>query len=276
MRLVAPAADLHVHSTCSDGLDAPATLVNRASGRLSLLSICDHDTLRAYDDPATNANAIPGVRILPGIEISAVVGDDELHILGYFPSGLSAELRAFVIGLESARRCRILDGVAKLRARGLGLRLDLLEDVVGEGVPCRSHVCRALIRIGVARNPAVVFRRFLGRDVFEPPEVSVAEAIEQIHRSQGIAIWAHPRIDHLSQHLATLLACGIDGLEVDSPSRRGTDRRRLRELCVEHELLSTGGSDYHGAHNSTHRQLGAWRFPIEYVPVALRCETPLC
>jgi hypothetical protein len=260
--------DLHIHTNCSDGLSSPREIV-AAAGRLALISICDHDTLRAYAllqraAPHQQTGASGSTPILPGIEVSARRDDIEVHILGYFARPWHECFHEFVLGLERQRTARIWDGVVQLRNRGIGLRLGVIEALVGDGVPCRSHVSRALVQLGVARNPDVVFRRFLGRETFALPQLDAPAAIEAIRDSGGIAVWAHPDLESVRRHLPVFRAAGLAGLEVHTPRRRSRERRELLELCGRHDLAATGGSDYHGASADENGQTrwGLGRFGI--------------
>ncbi|MCA8962058.1 MAG: hypothetical protein KDC38_16140, partial [Planctomycetes bacterium] len=110
-RRIPPAADLHVHTRYSDGLDTVPDLLERADAWFSLISICDHDTITAYEDvPADRltGEVRPGrASVLPGIEISCRIDDlREIHLLGYFPSGFTPRFRAWADQLAKSRRER--------------------------------------------------------------------------------------------------------------------------------------------------------------------------
>jgi predicted metal-dependent phosphoesterase TrpH len=242
--------DLHVHSDCSDGRDPPEAL---CAARVALLSICDHDTIRAYERvPA-------GPRLLPGIEVSAALGDGEAHILGYFPAGFPAGFREWVAGREQDRRERIRDGVVALREDGIPVRWADFDAEVGDAVPCRTHVARCLVRLGMPRNPERLYERFLGRGRFRPATLPAAAAIGAIAAGGGIACWAHPSGAAIARHGASLVAAGLRGIEVHSPAVRGEHRAAALALAAEHRLLRSGGTDYHGGR---HRRVGWYRVTV--------------
>ena len=108
---VPPRADLHIHTLSSDGAHPAQQVIDRAAASLSLISICDHDTLDAYQQELQ----IPDhLELLPGIEMTCQVGDSDLHMLAYFPSGLSDEILQWAQNLEDDRRGRVFEGIEKL------------------------------------------------------------------------------------------------------------------------------------------------------------------
>ncbi|MEE8143178.1 MAG: hypothetical protein V3T77_08760, partial [Planctomycetota bacterium] len=216
-----PGADLHVHSCFSDGLEEPAELLRLARGRLSLLSICDHDTIRAYDDLPSSEE----LHVLPGIEISTRHQEHSVHLLGYFPNGFTNTFRHEADRLQEARRERILAGIHKLRERGIPLRKALLEEIIGVGVPCRSHVARALIRMGMARSIKVIFERYLNDGGFGKAGISTTDAIALVRCEGGVPVWAHPVPQHVEEHGAELAEAGLQGLEVYLPRPKAGTRR---------------------------------------------------
>ncbi|MGB1398244.1 MAG: PHP domain-containing protein, partial [Planctomycetota bacterium] len=153
-------ADLHVHTIHSDGRHSMQQILDDAAQGLDLISICDHDTMGAYRGNWTLPEKL---KLLPGIEMTCQVGDHDLHMLAYFPGGLTEEIHAWSRDLEEDRRERVLNGVHKLRESGLGLLWKDLEAEVGDSTPCRSHVARALVRSGLCSSPNQAFRQWLGK-----------------------------------------------------------------------------------------------------------------
>lgn len=260
--------DLHVHSTFSDGMDTPAELLQMARRRLSVLSVCDHDTLGAYDSLfELHAAEETHLTLLPGVELSSMAGDWSIHVLGYFPSGFPDGFRSAVKELEDERRQRVMVGVERLRSRGVPLRWKALEESWGEGVPCRSHVARALIRVGLARSTQIVFSRYLRGDDFPQPTLSATAAVELILDHGGLPVWAHPPIKALEEAGGPMAEAGLRGIEVYQPRRSGGRRRALLEFASRHSLFATGGTDHHGL--SPRRKLGWFSVPRELFPEEL-------
>ncbi|MEM7167946.1 MAG: PHP domain-containing protein [Planctomycetota bacterium] len=256
--------DLHVHTHYSDGADSPQAVVDQCERRLSVVSICDHDTIAAYD----HLPEAPALDVLPGIEISTGVDGRSIHLLGYFRDGFPNSFRDAVGELEHDRRSRIQEGVTTLRERGVPLRWRALEEALGEGVPCRSHVARALIKVGVARSPRVVFARYL-QGAFRGPRIGVAEAIQLVRDNGGLAVWAHPDAATMDSHGVELAAAGLQGVEVYRRGGKQAPRRRKVERFAErHGLLKTGGSGHH--FSTPRRRLGEFSIPFELLPESLR------
>ncbi|MDE0959418.1 MAG: hypothetical protein OSB09_01410 [Planctomycetota bacterium] len=233
--------DLHLHTRCSDGALTASEVVERSSGVLSCISICDHDTLAAYHD----LQVPQGLRVLPGFEMTCQAGPHDLHLLAYFPAGLTTPLLDWVQQLEDDRRDRVMNGVLKLRDSGIPLRIADLEAELQGGVPCRSHVARALVRGGLAATTRPLYKRWLGGDRFARPALVGADAIEQVHRFAGLVFWAHPAAVHLKQVGRSLVEAGLDGVECLSKNLGPRDRAAARQFMEQHQLGVCGGSDLH-------------------------------
>lgn len=243
-------------------MDAPIDLIRAAERCLSVISICDHDTLAAYDHLPADTT----VSVLPGVELSSVAGEISVHVLGYFPTGFTDGFRNAVAKLEMERRERVALGVRRLRDRGVPLRWQELEHAIGQGVPCRSHVARALLSSGIARSARAVFARYLRGDEFPKPELAARDAIELILAEGGVPVWAHPPVAQLESVGEELVRVGLAGLEAHVPGSRSR-RRTLLEFAARHDLMTTGGTDHHGL--SPRRRLGWFVVPQELYPPEL-------
>jgi predicted metal-dependent phosphoesterase TrpH len=258
--------DLHVHSTASDGSRAPADVVGEAKRvGLAAIALTDHDTVAGIDE-ASAAGAALGVRVVPGVELSAVEGDAETHILGLHLSD-TRDLEARLVVLREMRRTRAERIV--LRLNELGVRITLagvLEQAAG-GAIGRPHVARAMIAEGWAVDFRDAFDRYLGngKPAFVAKDrLPVAEAIQLIHRAGGLAVLAHPASAGTRDRVEAFVSFGIDGLEVRHPSHTPDDVARLSALVEHFGLVPSGGSDWHGAGDGP-RTLGAMRVPGEWL-----------
>jgi predicted metal-dependent phosphoesterase TrpH len=262
---VAPAegfVDLHMHSTASDGSRAPGDVVREAKRiGLTAIALTDHDTL----DGLAEAEAVGrelGIRIVRGIELSAVEGDVETHILGLHLSDATA-LEAQLIALREMRRTRAQRIVAKLN--DLGVRIEfasVLEQSAG-GAIGRPHVARALIAEGWAVDFRDAFERYLGNGkpaYVAKDRLAVRDAIDLIHGAGGIAVLAHPASGGTRERIEAFVRDGIDGVEVRHPSHSSEDIARLGALVDHFSLVPSGGSDWHGATEGP-RLLGMMRVP---------------
>ena len=266
-------ADLHVHTTASDGLVTPASLARLASERgIFVLAITDHDTVAGVE-PARRAAAEVGVRLIAGVEFSARARRGQTHILGY---GIDTEHDELAGVLADLRESRVQRGWAMLeRLAELGIEIDPSAVEVGdeESSPGRPHIARALIERGYADSIEEAFDRYLGvgRPAFVPRRTLTAErAIELITNAGGIPVLAHPLSVHdLDVRLNELIRAGLRGLEAYYGEYDDPTRERLARLASSRNLLITGGSDYHGDGGKEGRDLGSVSWPVRYLEAFL-------
>jgi predicted metal-dependent phosphoesterase TrpH len=258
--------DLHAHSTASDGSRAPADVVREAKRiGLAAIALTDHDTVAGIAEATVAAEEL-GLRVVPGVELSAVEGDVETHILGLHLSD-TRELEAKLIALRDMRRTRAERMVARLNE--LGVRIDfasVLEQAAG-GAIGRPHVARAMIAEGWAVDFRDAFERYLGngRAAYVTKErLAVSEATALIHRAGGLAILAHPSHSGTRERIAAFVEQGMDGIEVRHPSHSAEDTARLAALVEHFSLVPSGGSDWHGSADGP-RTLGMMRVPADWL-----------
>ncbi len=244
--------DLHLHTRCSDGALTPRQVVERASGILSTISICDHDTLSAYP----GLDVPERLNLLPGIEMTCQVGDSDLHLLAYFPAGLCSTIHDWALTLENDRRSRVIAGVSRLRESGIPIGWDQLEAELQGGVPCRSHVARALVSGGICTSLGLAYRQWLGPDSFRRPELEARAAIEQVHQFDGLVFWAHPFGDDVVQYGQLLISAGLDGVETLSQNLSPANRQIAIDFQRAHRLGECGGSDLHS--ETPRRKIGQY------------------
>jgi 3',5'-nucleoside bisphosphate phosphatase len=254
--------DLHAHSTASDGARRPMEVpVAARKAGLSAVALTDHDTLAGLDEAAASA-AEQGIRLVHGVELSAVEGDVETHILGLHLSE-RAELEHRLVSIREMRLGRAARIVERLNGLGIAVTLDAVLREADGGAVGRPHVARAMINGGWAVDFREAFDRYLGnnRPAFVAKDnLSVGEAISLIHRAGGLAVLAHPGGHVTRERLTALAADGLDGVEVLHPSHSWDDSQRLDALAGELNLVRSGGSDWHGAPDGA-RTLGMLRVP---------------
>jgi predicted metal-dependent phosphoesterase TrpH len=258
--------DLHAHSTASDGSRAPADVMAaaRAAG-LSAIALTDHDTVAGIPEAAQAAEAL-GIRLVPGIELSAVEDDTETHLLGLHLADTTV-IESQLGALRDMRLGRARRIVERLNALGVRITLDAVLEQAAGGAVGRPHVARALVGEGWAVDLRDAFDRYLGngRPAYVPKDrLSMVDAIGMIHRAGGIAVLAHPAHSGSRSRLEKLAAVGMDGVEVLHPSHSPDDVARLRTLAEHLRLVPSGGSDWHGADDGA-RVLGAMRVPAEWL-----------
>ena len=241
-------ADLHVHTTCSDGVYAPAQIVDlaRRSG-LAALAITDHDTLAGIA-PAQQAPAT-ALEIIAGVEITAEHRGAELHLLGYFVRLDDDALNAALNRLQLSRANRFREMIERLRSHGVFLDAGTTCAHSAQTTLGRRHVAELLVQARKAANVREAFQRWLGDHgrINVPKEcLPVAEAIALVRQAGGVAAWAHPPYDAPKDALPELAALGLQAVEVDYPRCKPSQGRQLRAWAGEFGLAITGGSDCHG------------------------------
>lgn len=259
--------DLHSHSIASDGELPAATVAARAKrAGLGVWALTDHDTLAGMGEAARAAEAL-GIRLVPGIELSAFLDTREIHVLGHFVDPAHASLRRFEDFLADHRRERMRQIVAKLGTLGVGIRLEDVERWSGGKTLGRPHVARAVVAAGGAGTVREAFDRYLGEG--RPAYVGrfrleVSEAVALVRGAGGTATIAHPVVSRLEdREIERLRAAGIDGIEVYHPDHDPGDRERLLRLAERVGLVATAGSDFHGEAISPDRHLGGVTMPAE-------------
>jgi len=257
-------ADLHIHTSYSDGRYAPQEVVRMASeAQLRAVAITDHDTVAGLKE-AKLAGGKLGVEVLGGVELSCELDGNEIHMLGYFAPGSEAELEERLEWYQAKREERVLEIIHKLRQHGT----DLAEETVrrfstGKSIG-RLHVAKALIEKGYARSVHDVFQRFLGPSCpgYVPKaKLTVQEAVEFIHEHQGVAVLAHPGMYRIKNAAERTLEF-LDGIEVWYPEHSPSLEDHLYALALRNRLIPTGGSDYHGEGRA---EIGSVRIPYSVV-----------
>ena len=269
--MTSPAAsatvDLQVHSTASDGAVHPADIPAFAvAAGLSAFALTDHDSVAGVL-PARHA-APAHLRIVAGVELSAMHGDNEVHLLGLHVDALES-LDASLETFRTQRAERAVAIVAKLNALGIGVTLDEVARQAGDGAIGRPHVARALLANGVVKDFRDAFDRYIGagRAAYVPkPRLAVRDATRLVHEAGGLAVWAHPGPDGRRDAVEALVAQGLDGVEIRHPGHSSDDEQRLRALCDHFRLVPSGGSDWHGEREGR-RTLGAMKVPAEWLEV---------
>ncbi|HEX3534584.1 MAG TPA: PHP domain-containing protein [Gemmatimonadaceae bacterium] len=258
--------DLHTHSTASDGTLPPEQVIEAAARcGLAALALTDHDTIDGVG-VARQAAEAAGIRLIPGVELSAFDEDREIHVLALHLSNLDA-LERRLAELRAFRHVRAGKIVEKLNALGISLTLEEVLREANGGAVGRPHVARALIARGLVPDFREAFMRYLGNNgsAFVAKErLSIQDAIGIAHEAGAIAIWAHPADGGRRERLEPLVAAGLDGVEIKHPSHSSEDVKRLQALTEFFGLVPSGGSDWHGASEGP-RRLGMMNVSMEWL-----------
>jgi len=252
--------DLHTHTTASDGRCEPPELVARGRGAgVTVLSVTDHDTVAACDASAAACREA-GLEFVPGIEVTAVRDEVDVHVLGYFIDAHAAPLNAFLAEQRQRRFDRVGRIVAKLAEFGIRLDADAILrpalDHPGTSIG-RPAVARALVAAGYVASTNDAFSVWLsrGRPAFVPREGAAPEnVIAQIHAAGGVASLAHPGLLGRDDWVGGLVAAGLDAIEAYHTNHDEAVTGRYRALAVRCGIAVSGGSDYHAdqSHGSPH------------------------
>jgi len=265
--------DLHLHTTASDGRCRPAELVEHVhAAGVRVFAVTDHDTVAGHAEAAVAA-AAHGLTFVPGIEVTAVWGGRDVHVLGYWIDGRCPAFAAF-LREQRARRVARVEAIGRaLAAAGapvdLGPLLARIAARPGTSVG-RPDLARLLVAAGYASSVQDAFDRYLaegGPAYVARRGVSPEEAVALIHDAGGLASLAHPGVTRRDDRLAAWAAAGLDALEAYHSDHSEADAARYLERARELGLLVTGGSDFHGddpmSHHTRRRVVGAVVLPGE-------------
>ncbi|MEO8680806.1 MAG: PHP domain-containing protein [Vicinamibacterales bacterium] len=244
--------DLHLHTTASDGRLTPAQLVARvAAAGVTTMSVTDHDTVASIAEVTALATPL-GIRVVPGIEITAVDSGRDVHMLAYFIDPTNPVLAAFLERQRSLRVSRVRDIGARLAGLGLPVNLDDLFasalERPGSSIG-RPQIARALVAAGHVGSVQEAFEKLLGtgQPAFVPRTgPSPADVVHLVHEVGGIASMAHPAVTRRDDLIGPLAEQGLDAIEVYHSDHTPEDEREYLNLAIRHHLAVSGGSDFHG------------------------------
>ena len=255
--------DLHAHTNHSDGKDSPTELVqNAAKAGVEVLAITDHDTVSGWDEAILAAQSV-GIGLIPGIEVStrALTPSGHgvsVHMLAYLPDPNNQALIGALNRTKESRMVRAREMVARL-SKDYPIDFDLVLSQLPEGSTIgRPAIADALVEVGIVPTRSDAFTSILHRSspyYVSEKSLDTIEAIQLIREAGGVSVMAHPLIDFPPgakredlprAHFETLIAAGLNGLEVNHRAVPSLAKSWLRDLALKHNLIVTGSSDYHG------------------------------
>jgi 3',5'-nucleoside bisphosphate phosphatase len=265
-------ADLHVHSTASDGTATPTELVTLAlQSGLDVLAIADHDSVAGLAEAALAARDT-GLTLVPAVELSAVSDGLDVHILAYFVDPTEPQLLEALDVLRAARYRRAETMVRALADAGYAVSLDDVLALSDGGAVGRSHVARALVGSGAAESVSDAFQRLIGRGMpfYVPKDSRSPETVIAAMTELGaIPVLAHPGVTGADPIIPDLVSAGLLGIEAYHADHTEQQREVYANLAAELGLLVTGGTDFHGAH-APNPTLGSVDVPTEAVLALLK------
>ncbi len=267
-------ADLHLHSTQSDGRFAAVKVVEMAVEKgLQIVSITDHDTVAGVPAARQRAREL-GCMFVDGLELEATLEEspdehDPIHILGYGIDITHPSLLGILQQIRDNRVLRTEEICRQLTVMGYPIEFDrVLERSTGQSVS-RVHIAQVMKENGYVGSIDEAFLRLIGDDkpAYVPREGPGPEQlIDLIHAAGGIAVWAHPYYSGRDDLLEPLLDAGLDGIECYHSQFDAETAQHYLSMAEEHDLIVTGGSDFHGTLEENF-ELGDWWFNLQRLPI---------
>jgi predicted metal-dependent phosphoesterase TrpH len=251
--------DLHLHTTASDGKLTPTELVQLAASKgLQTISVSDHDTTAGLAEAQRAVDSIPGMRLIPGIELSCDVPGGEVHMLGYFMDIADQGFQEILVTFREGRLARGEGMVKKLAEFGMHIEWERVLEIAGDASVGRPHVADALVEAGYFAERSDAFREYLGRNgkaYVERTKLTPTDAVKMLNDVGGVAVYAHPWFERrggepepeqsLIETVEELKAAGLHGMEVHYSMYDEATVDWLADLARAYDLIPCGGSDYH-------------------------------
>lgn len=252
--------DLHTHTNASDGTDSPTQLIDKAINRgINILALTDHDTTRGWDEAKSallNHPSQTEMKLVLGSEISCQ--DDNgisIHMLGLLFDPDHQPLFEVLERTRENRHSRMERIIARLNEAGIDITIDEVNaQRQGDATLGRPHLADALVARGHVASRDEAFAALLhnkSKFYINHYSPSPVETIKLIKAAGGVAIIAHPLASQRGRTISmdlfeSLIAAGLDGIEVDHRDHSENEKSELLRLAIENELIVTGSSDYHG------------------------------
>jgi predicted metal-dependent phosphoesterase TrpH len=248
---MASKGDFHTHSTASDGILAPARLVDLVvSQGVRYHALTDHDSTEGIAEAREAAKKHADYSLIPGVEMGTDIEGAEVHMLGLYLSPEDDALQKMLKSLRDGRVGRGRGIVEKLRGMGIMVEWERVQQIAGDASVGRPHIAQALVEAGYVPKVADAFDRWIGRNgpaYVEREKMTPAESVRCIVERGGLACLAHPAdLQDLDALLVELKAAGMAAMEVFYKDYPPGTVERLRQTAERFELLPLGGSDYHG------------------------------
>ncbi|MBQ3077833.1 MAG: PHP domain-containing protein [Clostridia bacterium] len=265
-------ADLHTHSSASDGQYPPEELVRLAASRgLTVMALTDHDTVEGIE-PAVREGRRAGMTVLPGVELGAAE-HRSLHLLGYAFDPASPAITDLCRKLREGRDERKYRIIDFLKEKGVEISLEEVEQTAGGAVIARPHFAQVMVRRGHVATVREAFDRYLDTEEYQRIERFKADAatcIAAIRAAGGHASLAHPcQLKLPEEEMATLVRrladAGLGAIECFYPAHTAQQVAFYRKLAEKNGLQVTGGSDFHGERVKPNIALAAWPLELDWL-----------
>ena len=259
--------DLHIHSTASDGRFSPEEIVRKAAELgLTVIALADHDSVNGIAPALKAAKTFPQLQVLPCVEISTDIAKGEVHVLGYFIDYTNHELKMTLEKFRNSRQRRAQGMVAKLVNLGIRIEWQRVQKIAGGGSIGRPHIAQAMLEKGYIISLREAFTKYIGQGgpaYVEREKMTPVAAVELIVRVNGLPVLAHPlTIPDPEAIVNELKAAGLVGIEAYCRGYTADESDSLVSLADRHDLIISGGSDYHGLDADNEDRLGGVDVPV--------------
>jgi predicted metal-dependent phosphoesterase TrpH len=256
--------DLHIHTNNSDGELTTKDIIKKIKGKgITTFSITDHDNIDSCEE--VKEEEIDGLYYIKGIEISSILSNYNMHILGYDSKGECLEIQNIITSITNSRKQRILEMIDILKHK-YNIEFsqnDILDTLNKKGSVGKAHIIELLYKYGYGNNNKDIYLKYLKGIKSEIKyRVESEKTIDCIKKSNGIAILAHPKeiendyhidVESIIKHLIQMV---LDGIEVYNSLHSIEDIKRYLEIAKKYNLLISGGSDYHGIFTKPSVEIG--------------------
>jgi predicted metal-dependent phosphoesterase TrpH len=263
-------ADLHLHTTASDGRLEPREIVSLAAKvGLDVIAITDHDTTGGVAPALAAAEAFPSLTVIPGVEINTDVPRGEVHVLGYFIDCTDRKLANALQELRESRLGRAQKMITKLGSLGMDIEWQRVRELAQGGSVCRPHIAQALFEKGYVSSEKDAFDKYIGHNgpaYVERYKLLPVEAVKLVVDARGLPVLAHPAdISDLNRLVLELKAAGLVGIEVYYKDYGPEIIAGLLKVAKRHNLVPTGGTDYHAFDDGSEVLIGGALTPPQSV-----------
>lgn len=262
--------DLHLHTTFSDGSYTPSQVVDTAvQSGLDGIALTDHDSIEGIESAIKRGNLYKDFYVIPGIEFGCIHLDEEVHLLGYFFDYQSKTMLSLTKRLRDARVMRGEKIIKKLNDLGFKITINDVMKHARKNYIGRSHIGKALIDKGYVNSIDEAFAEYLNRGkpaYVERYKLNIEEVVEIIHNENGLVSLAHPGLLHNKEIVSHCIKAGIDGIEVIHPKHSNKNVLEFVKIARRFNLISTGGSDWHGNLKDGNCLLGKYYVNLDNIP----------
>ena len=254
--------DLHLHTYYSDGFFSPFEIVKKIQKTgTKIISITDHDNIGGLKE-AIRTGLKEDIEVIPGVEISGEYMNREMHILGYFIDPYAPVMKELLTEIQEERILRIKKIIAKLNELGSTITYDDAKEDLKTTVSIgRPHIANALVKQGFVKSFFDAFSKYIGDDkIADVKKVrpNYDRVFKVIKEAGGLSFLAHPAKYFNEEEIKIFKAAGLDGIEVVHPSHNTNEVKKFKEIAVKHNLLTSGGSDFHGGRKNDAGNMGKY------------------